>query len=198
MSEEPGTLTRWPGVPWTGEPTTGLVLAVRGGMARRRLEMRLITLIRNSGVFLPEGTALLRKQVLLSEWVNGESILWTAWNPSVRRLGVYSRWPISVLTRVGIKVTTDASGDICIEPAQKLWDGNPAERRYHLIREYLRAKSNKEAIARGEWPSPVIPLSTGAAQALERVGKVLADAAEGSAAFADGVQAGREAVASSA
>ena len=197
MSKEPGTLTRWPGVPWTGEPTSGTVLALRGGMAQRRLELRLITLLRNSGVFLPEGTALLRRQVLLSEWVKNEAVLWVAWNPGMK-LGVYSRWPMSVLTRVGISLVTDDNGDIRVEPGQKLWDGNPADRRYYLIREYLRAKNNKEAIARGEWPAPLIPVATGAAQALERVGKVLADAADGSAAFAEGVRVAKEAVASDA
>lgn len=195
MSEEQaGTLTRWPGMtktgePWTGESVSGTVLAVRGGMARRRLEMRLITLLRNSGVFLPEGTALLRKQVLLSEWVNNDSVLWVAWNPAVRRLGVYSQWPISVLVRVGVKVVTDENGDIRVEPSQRLWDDSPAERRYYLIREYLRAKKNKEAAARGEWVSPPVLLGTGAMQALERVGKVMAKTPEDPA---------REAVASNA
>lgn len=176
------------------EPTSSAVRAVRGDLPVRRLEMRIITLLRNSGVFLPEGTALLRKKVLLDEWVSDKAVLWVARGPGLENLHVYSRWPLSVLCTVGISLTTDAAGDVAVNPSGKLWDDSPSQRRHYRIRDYLMAK---ERVISGR-PLEKSMVSTGAIRALENIASAFAALGQSCTEIAPAVQAKVEKVEASA
>lgn len=112
----------------------------------RRLEFKVIELLRKAGVFLPEGTALLRVSVSLEDFRHGAT-LWSAWGPAGIDLHVKSRWPLSALVNAGVSVVTESStGNVIVFPRVVLFDHEPAIRRAHYVWVAQKKKQRKHAV----------------------------------------------------
>jgi hypothetical protein len=158
----------------------------------RRLEFRVIELLRKAGVFLPEGTALLRISVSLEDFRHG-TVLWRAWGPAGIDLHVMSRWPLSALANAGVAVVTDSgSGDVIVYPRITLFYNEPAIRRAHLVGVSQREKQRKRT-ARSVHPTGAPWTDLEAAHAASSVVPSLASVGKAMATLGTSLGAGIDA-----